>query len=159
MEIIFDQVVSNLIQLLSMTNGILTNLIAIPGITPAMVTTNIPVNVAPANALVSFRSATFSFRGGALYTTLTGILVQPWKIFRSIDKFIYMWLMSYSAVIGPIADVLLEDYYVVWQMQLDVEELYSSSVAGRCYYTGGYSMMGIAMVMANLSSVVPSVLH
>ncbi|CAL9098133.1 unnamed protein product [Musa textilis] len=107
-EVIFGQVISNPIQLHTMADGTRTKLIAILGITLAVVTTNIPANmVTPANALVSFHSATFSFKGGALLTTLTGILLQQWQIFRSTDKFVYMWLVSSSAVMGLIADVLL----------------------------------------------------
>ncbi|CAL9781749.1 unnamed protein product, partial [Musa acuminata subsp. burmannicoides] len=158
--VIFGRVVSNPIELLSMIDGTLAKLLAVPGITLAVVTTNIPANVvAPANALVSFRPATFSFRGGALLTALTAILFQPWRIFRSTDSFVYTWLVSYSAVMGPIAGVLLADYYVVRRMELDVEELYWSSAAGRYYYTGGYNVVAMATVVASLAPVVPGFLH
>jgi nucleobase:cation symporter-1, NCS1 family len=42
----------------------------------------------------------------------------------SADTYIFNWLIGYSALLGPIAGVMIADYWLVRRTQLDVPDLY-----------------------------------
>lgn len=157
---IFGGLISDPIKLLSHIGGAFAKILAIPGITLAILTTNIPANVvAPANALVSLSPSTFNFKSGALLTALLGIAFQPWRIYSSPNSFVYTWLVGYSAIMGPLAGVLLSDYYVLRRTILDVDELYSASPDGAYYYRHGYNVAAMVTVVVSLLPIVPGFLH
>ncbi|XP_077237785.1 permease, cytosine/purines, uracil, thiamine, allantoin family protein [Tasmannia lanceolata] len=160
-EVIFGRVISNPILLLGMIcKGIPTLFLAIFGISLATLTTNIAANVvAPANALVNFNPSKFSFRTGALLTAVLGIVFQPWRLLKSSESFIYTWLVSYSALLGPIGGIILADYYLVRRMVLDVSSLYSTSPLGTYYYWGGYNLAAMAALVVGIVPVIPGFLH
>ncbi|XP_010926588.1 purine-uracil permease NCS1-like [Elaeis guineensis] len=159
-ETIFGRLISDPIELLSQIGSTFAKILAIPGITLAILTTNIPANVvAPANALVSLSPSTFSFKSGALLTALIGIAFQPWRIYNSPDSFVYTWLVGYSAVMGPLAGILLTDYYVLRHAVLDVDELYSTIPDGVYYYRGGYNVVAMVTLVVSIVPIVPGFLH
>lgn len=161
-ETIFGRVISNPIDLLAAIGGsTLAVLLAVPGISLAIITTNIPANVvAPANALVSLSPTVFSFKQGALLTAVVGAVVfQPWRIVDSPDSFVYTWLVGYSAVMGPLAGILLTDYHVIRARVIDLDELYSGSPEGMYYYWNGYNLVAMVALVVSLVPVVPGFLH
>ncbi|KAA8518665.1 hypothetical protein F0562_016139 [Nyssa sinensis] len=139
--VIFGRVISNPIQLLGEIGGFTTMILAIFGISLAIITTNIAANVvAPANALVNLSPSKFTFRRGALLTALLGIAFQPWRLLQSSESFVYTWLVGYSALLGPIGGIILADYYLIKHTNLSVKDLYSSSPHGAYYYSGGFNL-------------------
>ncbi|XP_072978876.1 purine-uracil permease NCS1-like [Typha angustifolia] len=159
--LIFGRPISDPIQLLSLIGGgIFVKLLAVGGITLAILTTNIPANVvAPANALVNLAPSVFSFKSGAVFIAIVGIAFQPWKIYATPDSFVYTWLVGYSAVMGPIAGVMLVDYYVIRGTELVVEALYSTSPLGPYYYTRGFNLVAFVSMAISLGPIIPGFLH
>lgn len=159
-EIIFGRVISSPIQLLGQIGGLTTTILAIFGISLATITTNIAANVvAPANALVNLSPSKFTFRRGALLTALLGIAFQPWRLLQSSESFVYTWLVSYSALLGPIGGIILADYYIVHGMDLKIKDLYSLSPRGDYYYTGGYNLAAMVALVLGILPVVPGFLN
>jgi len=68
--------------------------------------------VAPANAFVALAPGRFTFAGGALLTSLLGLLIKPWRLIESTSSF-FGWLVGYSVVLGPIAGILAADYHLL----------------------------------------------
>ncbi|KAJ0970149.1 hypothetical protein J5N97_023026 [Dioscorea zingiberensis] len=156
-EVIFGRVISDPIRLLGMIGGQWTTLVAIFGISLATITTNIAANVvAPANALTNLSPKWFTFRRGALVTALLGIAFQPWKLLKSSESFVYTWLLGYSALMGPIAGIILTDYYLVKHMELDVDALYSGSPQGAYYYQNGYNVVAMVALVVGILPDNPS---
>ncbi|XP_042510658.1 purine-uracil permease NCS1 [Macadamia integrifolia] len=159
-KVVFGRVISNPIQLLGQIGGFFTVILAIIGISLATLTTNIAANVvAPANALVNLSPSKFTFRRGALLTALLGIVCQPWRLLQSSESFVYTWLVSYSALLGPIGGIILADYYLVRRTNLNVNDLYSTKPTGSYYYTGGYNLAAMTALIIGILLVIPGFLH
>ncbi|XP_021289954.1 purine-uracil permease NCS1 [Herrania umbratica] len=159
-KVIFGHVISNPIQLLGQIGGFATKILAILGISLAILTTNIAANVvAPANALVNLSPSKFTFRRGALLTALLGIAFQPWRLLKSSESFVYTWLVGYSALIGPIGGIVLADYYLIHRMNLSIKDLYSLSPHGAYYYAGGFNLAALAALAIGILPVIPGFLQ
>ncbi|KAL5546001.1 hypothetical protein UlMin_005688 [Ulmus minor] len=159
-SVIFGRVISSPIQLLGQIGGLTTMILAIFGISLATITTNIAANVvAPANALVNLSPSKFTFRRGALLTALLGIAFQPWRLLHSSESFVYTWLVSYSALLGPIGGIVLADYYLIKHRKLSVKDLYSLSPYGAYFYSKGYNMAALAALIVGILPVIPGFLQ
>jgi len=53
-----------------------------------------------------------------------GLLIMPWKLLASADTYIFNWLVGYGSLLGPIAGIMVVDYWMVRRQQLDVPDLY-----------------------------------
>lgn len=67
-------------------------------------------------------------------TASLGIVIMPWKLLASTSSFLNVWLIGYSALLGPVIGVVMSDYFVVRQRQLDVDALYSSDTSAAYWY-------------------------
>lgn len=99
--------------------------IALLGVGVATISVNIAANVvSPANDFANLAPRHISFRTGGLITGVSGIIMMPWKFLASADTYIFNWLIGYSALLGPIAGIMVIDYWVLRKRELDVPELY-----------------------------------
>lgn len=97
----------------------------------ATLSTNIAANViAPANSFTNAFPQLISFRAGGVIAGIIGIIICPWWLINEISGF----LLTYSAVLGPLIAVMLADYYSVRRTRLELLDLYSN--------TGQYSFGG-----------------
>ena len=53
-----------------------------------------------------------------------GVAIMPWKLIASTGGYIFTWLIGYSALLGPIAGIMLCDYFIIRRTKLDVDDLY-----------------------------------
>jgi NCS1 family nucleobase:cation symporter-1 len=91
----------------------------------ATLTTNIAANVVPpANSFSNLAPRHLGYVGGGLITAVIGILMMPWKLITSTQGYIFVWLVGYSALLGPIAGIMIADYFVVRRATLHVPDLY-----------------------------------
>ena len=91
------------------------------------------------------------FRSG-LITGVIGIVMMPWKLVADPSGYIFTWLIGYSALLGPIAGIMIADYFVLRRTQLDVEALYRED--GEYRFTKGFSIPGVAaLVIAVLPNI------
>ncbi|KAK9048343.1 hypothetical protein SSX86_032694 [Deinandra increscens subsp. villosa] len=159
-QVIFGRTISNPIELLGQIGGLGTMILAILGITLATITTNIAANVvAPANALVNVNPSVFDFQRGALLTAMVGIAFQPWRLLQSSESFVYTWLVGYSAIMGPIAGIVLADYYLVKGRDLQVNDLYTLNPVGEYFYYNGYNLEAIGAMVIGILPVIPGFLQ
>jgi NCS1 family nucleobase:cation symporter-1 len=119
----------------------------------ATLATNIAANVvSPANDFANLSPGRISFRVGGYITGLLGVLIMPWKLIADPSGYIFTWLIGYSALLGPIAGILIADYFVLRRTVLDVDALYR--VDGEYRFTRGYSLVGLgALVLAILPNL------
>jgi len=61
---------------------------------------------------------------GGLITGRPGLLLMPWRMLHDYRAYIFGWLVGYSALLGPIAGIMIVDYFVVRRRQLVVSDLY-----------------------------------
>jgi NCS1 family nucleobase:cation symporter-1 len=108
----------------------------------ATLATNIAANVvSPANDFAHLAPKHISFRTGGYITGVIGVLIMPWKLVSDPTGYIFTWLVGYSALLGPIAGILIADYFVIRGTKLDLDALYQTH--GEYRYSGGYSAVGL----------------
>jgi NCS1 family nucleobase:cation symporter-1 len=114
------------------------------GVGIATISVNIAANVvSPANDFANLAPRHISFKTGGLITGLVGIVMMPWKLMASAGDYIFTWLVGYSALLGPIAGIMIADYWLVRRCELDVPDLYRPK--GR--YAGTNPVAVVALVL------------
>jgi cytosine/uracil/thiamine/allantoin permease len=69
--------------------------------------------VSPANDFSNLWPRRISFRTGGVITCLMGIVLMPWKLLADYKTFILGWLGGYAAFLGPVAGIMICDYFLV----------------------------------------------
>ncbi len=128
-------------------------IVAMLALCVATLATNIAANVVgPANDFAQLAPRHITFRTGGLITGIIGIVIMPWKLVADPTGYIFTWLVGYSALLGPVAGILIADYFVLRRRRLDPAALYSST--GAYAYTSGYSLAGLgALLLAILPNL------
>lgn len=158
--VLFGEAIWDPVALLSRFNQPLVAFIALIAILLATLNTNVAANVvSPANDFSNLRPSLISFRTGGLITGIVGILMMPWKLMSDFSSYIFGWLVGCSALLGPIAGIMICDYYLVRRRNLNLEDLYRRG--GVYEYKRGFNnraivslVLGIAVALIGL--VVPS---
>lgn len=123
----------------------------------ATLTTNVAANiVSPANDFSNIAPKVIDFKMGGLITGIIGIMMMPWKLLADPSGYIFTWLIGYSALLGPIAGIILVDYFVVRRTILDVDALYQRH--GAYSYTHGYNLKAMAALLVGILPNVPGFL-
>lgn len=141
------------VQLLSQFHNPILVLVAMFALAIATLSTNLAANVvAPANGFSNLAPEKISFRTGGIITGVIGIIILPWKLIESTQGYIFTWLIGYSALLGPIAGIVIADYYLVRKRVLDLEGLYQTD--GSYSFKSGFNP---AAVVAIILGVIPNV--
>jgi nucleobase:cation symporter-1, NCS1 family len=113
----------------------------------ATLNVNVAANVvSPANDFSNLSPRRISFRTGGLITCVMGIVMQPWKLMANYGSYIFGWLVGYSGFLGPIAGVLICDYFVIRQKNLSTQDLYQRD--GLYEYSRGINWQAIVSLAA-----------
>jgi NCS1 family nucleobase:cation symporter-1 len=124
--------------------------VALFGVGIATVSVNIAANVvSPANDFANLSPRHISFKTGGLITGLLGIVIMPWKLLSSAESYIFNWLIGYSALLGPIAGIMVVDYWLIRKTELDVPDLYRPN--------GRYAGTNMIAVVALIAGVLPNI--
>ena len=148
--VIFGEPIWDPVILLGRFNQPVVALVALVALLLATLNTNVAANVvSPSNDFSNLRPSLISFRTGGLITGVVGILMMPWKLLRDFSSYIFGWLVGCSALLGPIAGIMICDYYVVRRRQLFVEGLYRRG--GAYEYRHGFNPKAIAALAAGVA--------
>src|SRR5262245_47540522 len=125
----------------------------------ATLTTNIAANVvSPANDISNLAPGRISFRAAGLITAVLGIVMMPWYLYQNLGAYIFTWLIGYSALLGPIAGIMLCDYYLIRRTQLDTQALYDDR--GPYSYGGrGYNWRAVAALVVAVLPNLPGFIN
>ncbi|MBK6436014.1 MAG: NCS1 family nucleobase:cation symporter-1 [Rhodanobacteraceae bacterium] len=133
-------------------------IVALIALVLATITTNLAANVvAPANGFSNLSPRRISFKMGGYITAGIGIAMFPWKLLESTGAYIFTWLIGYSALLGPIAGIMLADYFLIRRTELDSEELFKEG--GRYSYRGGWNPVAFVALIAGVLPNLPGFLH
>jgi NCS1 family nucleobase:cation symporter-1 len=148
--VLFGEAIWDPVLLLSRFHQPLIAFIALIAILLATLNTNVAANVvSPANDFSNLRPSLISFRTGGLITGMVGILMMPWKLMSDFSSYIFGWLVGCSALLGPIAGIMICDYYLVRRRKLQVEDLYRRG--GVYEYKSGFNGKAIVALVAGVS--------
>jgi len=155
--VIFGERVSDPVALLARIGGPAMIVLSMLGLTIATLTTNLAANVvAPANGFSNLAPGRISYRAGALITALIGILILPWRLYNDAAAYIFTWLIGYGALLGPVAGIMIADYFVIRNQTLSVDDLYRRG--GAYEYRGGFNPVAVAALVLGVVPNVPGFL-
>jgi NCS1 family nucleobase:cation symporter-1 len=133
--------------LASATTRVIVALVSVFGVGVASISVNIAANVvSPANDIANLAPRKISFKMGGLITAIAGAAMLPWKL---VGVGVIGWLIAYSALLGPIAGIMIVDYWVLRKTDLDVAELYRP--------TGKHAGTNWVAVGAMLAGILPNI--
>ena len=144
--VIYGTAIWDPVQLLSRFHSPVAVIVSLFAILLATLNVNIGANVvSPANDFSNLWPRKISFRTGGVITCLMGIALMPWKLLANYKTFILGWLGGYAAFLGPIAGIMICDYFLVRKRRLLVRDLYLRG--GRYEYAGGFNWFAIAALV------------
>jgi NCS1 family nucleobase:cation symporter-1 len=140
--VIYGTAVWNPVELLSRFHSPLAVVISLLAILLATLNVNIGANVvSPANDFSNLWPRKISFRMGGVITCFMGVAMMPWKLLASYGTFIFGWLGGYAAFLGPVAGIMICDYFVIRGRVLIVDDLY---LRGGAYeYSHGFNWLAV----------------
>jgi NCS1 family nucleobase:cation symporter-1 len=148
--LLFGAAIWDPVALLGRFNQPLIAFIALIALLIATLNTNVAANVvSPSNDFSNLRPNLISFRTGGLITGVTGILMMPWKLMTSYSSYIFGWLVGCSALLGPIAGIMIFDYYLVRKRHLSIADLYRRN--GAYEYSAGFNFKALIALAAGIA--------
>ncbi|MDR3753907.1 MAG: NCS1 family nucleobase:cation symporter-1 [Terracidiphilus sp.] len=134
--VLFGKPIWDPVQLIGMFRQPLVAFVAMVAVLVATLNVNIGANVvSPSNDFSNLYPRLISFRTGGLITGFLGLAMCPWKLLATPDSYIFGWLVGYSGLLGPVAGIMVCDYFFIRGTELDVNSLYHRE--GAYHYTKG----------------------
>ena len=147
--VIFGEPIWDPVALLGRFNQPLIASIALVALLIATLNTNVAANVvSPSNDFSNLNPRLISFRTGGLITGVIGVAMMPWKLLSDFNSYIFGWLVGYSGLLGPIAGVMIADYFVIRKSQLVVADLYQRE--GDYEYSNGFNYRALVALAAGV---------
>ncbi len=123
--------------------------VALAALVVATLTTNLAANtVAPAYGFSNLSPSKISFIQGGFITAGIGIAMFPWKLLETAGGYLFVWLVGYSALLGPIAGILIADYFLLRKSQINTEALFD--------HNGEYGAWNKAGLIALIVGIIPN---
>ena len=145
--VLFGEAIWDPVQLLGKFHQPAIAMVALVALLIATLNTNVAANVvSPSNDFSNLDPRRISFRTGGLITGVVGVLMMPWKLLTDFSSYIFGWLVGYSALLGPIAGIMITDYFLVRHTRLRVDHLYRRG--GIYEYRNGINRNAVAALVA-----------
>ena len=103
----------------------------------ATLSTNTAANiVSPTNDFQNIAPKKINHVKAVLLTGLVGVLMMGFELLRklevvvsdvSVESMYSNWLLGYSSLLGPIAGIMIVDYFLIRKQQLDLPALYTGT--------------------------------
>jgi nucleobase:cation symporter-1, NCS1 family len=74
---------------------------------------------------------------------------MPWKLLGNYNNYIFGWLVGYSGFLGPIAGIMIADYFIIRGRTLSVDSLYRRG--GDYEYRQGFNYRAIVALAAGIA--------
>jgi NCS1 family nucleobase:cation symporter-1 len=121
----------------------------------ATISTNTAANiVSPTNSFQNIAPRYINENRGVLITGVIGILLMSWELMKklgwiesdvSVESLYSNWLLGYSSLLGPIAGIMITDYFLIKKQSYDLLALYQDGA--------GYPAWNVAGMLAFLVPV------
>ena len=147
--VLFGEAIWDPVQLLGRFHQPVVASIALVALLIATLNTNVAANVvSPSNDFSNLNPRLISFRTGGMITGIVGIVMMPWKLLGDYSAYIFGWLVGYSGLLGPIAGVMIADYFIIRRSRLSVDDLYRRG--GAYEYSNGVNYKALASLIAGI---------
>lgn len=114
------------------------------GVIIGTLTTNMAANVvAPANGFANLAPKKISYKVGIIITCILCIVYRPWWMYGDAGAFMFTWLGTCGTILGPVAAILVADYFVIKKKRINVRALYDEE-DDTYNYNKGWNIRAIA---------------
>ena len=158
--VLFGEAIWDPVALIGRFHNPLVAFVALIAIVIATLNTNVAANVvSPSNDFSNLNPRLISFRTGGIITGVVGVMMMPWKLLGSFGSYIYGWLIGYSGLLGPVAGIMIADYFLLRDRRLEMEDLYRRG--GEYEYSNGVNpralvSLALGVAVALLGLVIPA---
>jgi len=132
----------------------------------ATISTNTAANiVSPTNVFQNLAPKYINQNKGVILTGLIGILLMGWELLKklgwletdvSLESLYSNWLIGYSSLLGPIAGIMVVDYFLIKHQRYDVLALYQDNAGYPAWNRPGFIAFGIPVLLTVLALKVPA---
>jgi NCS1 family nucleobase:cation symporter-1 len=134
------ETISDPINLIGKIDSPLWVTLAMAMIVLATISTNTAANiVSPTNVFQNVAPKIINENRGVILTGVIGILLMSWELLKrlgwletdvSVESLYTNWLLGYSSLLGPIAGIMIVDYFLIKKQHYELADLY---ISGRSY--------------------------
>jgi nucleobase:cation symporter-1, NCS1 family len=147
--IVFGSAIWDPVVVMSRLGNPIAVVVAMLALLLATLNVNVAANVvSPANDFSNLYPRKISFKLGGLITCIVGLLMQPWRLLASYGNYIVGWLVGYSGFLGPIAGVMIADYYVLRKRIIITDDLFERG--GQYEFSRGFNWRAIGSLAAGI---------
>jgi NCS1 family nucleobase:cation symporter-1 len=146
---IFGTAIWSPIELIGRFHQPVVAFVALIALLVATLNVNIGANVvSPSNDFSNLAPKLVSFRTGGMITGFLGIAMCPWYLMSSFGNYVFGWLVGYSGLLGPVAGIMVADYFFIRRTRLDVYSLYHRG--GPYEYRSGINPRALIALVAGV---------
>jgi NCS1 family nucleobase:cation symporter-1 len=127
----------------------------------ATISTNTAANiVSPTNVFQNIAPKYINENKGVILTGITGIALMGWELMKrlgwletdvSIESLYQGWLLGYSSLLGPIAGIMIVDYFLIKNQEYDLLALYQDNAGYPAWNFAGMTAFLIPVGLTLLS--------
>jgi NCS1 family nucleobase:cation symporter-1 len=148
--VLFGQAIWDPVKLLGQFHQPVVASVALVALLVATLNTNVAANVvSPSNDFSNLNPRLISFRTGGFITGVAGLLMMPWKLLSDFNSYIFGWLVGYSGLLGPVAGIMIADYFLLRKTNLDLRDLYRRG--GAYEYKNGVNAKAMISLAAGVA--------
>ncbi|MFZ9051921.1 MAG: NCS1 family nucleobase:cation symporter-1 [Woeseiaceae bacterium] len=114
----------------------------------ATISTNTAANiVSPTNVFQNVAPKYINENKGVILTGIIGIVLMSWELLKklgwldtdvSVESLYSNWLIGYSSLLGPIAGIMVVDYFLIKKQSYDVLALYQDNAGYPAWNKAGF---------------------
>jgi NCS1 family nucleobase:cation symporter-1 len=142
------ETISNPINLIGRIDSPFWVVLAMLVIILATISTNTAANiVSPTNVFQNVAPRYINENKGVILTGIIGIALMSWELLKrlgwletdvSVESLYTNWLLGYSSLLGPIAGIMVVDYFLVKNQEYDLLALYQDDAGYPAWNKAGF---------------------
>ena len=151
------ETISDPINLIGRIDNDVLVVIAMLMIILATISTNTAANiVSPTNVFQNVAPKIINEDRGVLITGFIGIALMSWELLKkmgwletdvSVESLYSNWLLGYSSLLGPIAGIMIVDYFLIKKQSYDLLALYQDDAGYPAWNKAGFSAFLIPVAL------------
>ncbi len=156
MELV-GETISDPIHLIGRIDNTIWVVLAMFMIILATISTNTAANVvSPTNSFQNIAPRHISEARGVIITGVIGIALMSWELLKklgwletdiSVESLYSNWLIGYSSLLGPIAGIMVVDYFIIKKQSYDVLALYQDNAGYPAWNKAGLTAFLIPVAL------------
>jgi NCS1 family nucleobase:cation symporter-1 len=131
----------------------------------ATISTNTAANiVSPTNVFQNIAPKLINENRGVILTGINGIVLMSWELLKklgwletdvSLESLYSNWLIGYSSLLGPIAGIMIVDYFLIKKQEYDVLALYQDNAGYPAWNAPGFVAFLVPVALTGLALKLP----